>query len=131
MRIVLATLAGLIASFAVNMGIVMIAVEVNPLLESGVDINDTEALINVMKNASWEDYLLPLAAHISGILAGLISARIICRTSLIPIYIVATVHMFGTVTNLYQIPHPTWFAIVDTGIPLLIIWRFIRKGNNR
>lgn len=84
MRVVLATIVGLIVGNAVNMGILGLflpAVKV----EAGVD--ETAAFLKMMESFTAVDYLIPLAAHVVGILLGLMIARFICKTSNIPIYI--------------------------------------------
>lgn len=127
MRIVLATILGLAASWAVNMGILMtfMTVEVEP----GAD--QYEAMLKVFEKFTAVDYLVPLAAHVFGILGGLIVARLICKTSNVPIYIIGGLHMLATVYNIFVIPAPTWFIIVDLVLPIIIILYFLRTKKRK
>ncbi|MFK7787168.1 MAG: hypothetical protein AB8B56_18750 [Crocinitomicaceae bacterium] len=127
MRIALASILGLAASWAVNMGILQIFLFGK--IEEGVDQN--EAMMEMFDSFTAIDYLTPLAAHVFGILIGLIVARLICKTSNIPIYIIGGLHMAATVANIFMIPAPTWFIIVDLVLPILIILYFLRTKKKK
>ena len=122
MRIALATIIGFIIGNGVNMGIIQLFVPVE--VAPGGDPN--EAMLEVMKSFTTVDYLIPLAAHVFGVLAGLTVARLICKTSNIPIYIIGGLHLLGTILVHFMIPGPTWFTIVDFVLPILIILYFLR-----
>lgn len=124
MKVFLATLLGAIASSAVNMGIVMIGHLLNPVV---LDMSDPEAMLEAFRSMTSMDFIIPLIAHILGVLAGLMLARAICKTSVVPIYIIAGLHMLGVIVNLILLPHPMWFAIVDVILPILIVIPFIRN----
>jgi hypothetical protein len=126
MRAVLGTIAGIIVSAVVNMGIIMLFIPMDP----SVDFNNPEALIEMFKDFTAIDYMIPLSAHLFGLLAGLLTARAICKTSNLPLLIIVSVHMAGTVLNLYQLPHPFWFAVVDVVGPILILVAFLKKRKN-
>lgn len=127
MRIALATILGLVASWGVNMGILQFFMPVK--VEEGVD--QYAAMLEMIESFTAVDYLIPLAAHVFGVLAGLIVARLICKTSNIPIWIVGGLHMLGTVVNIFMIPAPTWFIIVDLVLPILIILYFLRTKKSK
>lgn len=127
MRIVLATIVGLIVGNGVNMAIISFGMPVQ--IETGAD--QYEALLEMMKSFTAMDYMIPLAAHIFGILTGLIAARLICKTSNIPIYIVGGLHIVGTVINIFMIPAPGWFIVVDLILPILIILFFLRTKKSK
>lgn len=126
MRVVLATIIGLIVGNVVNMGILslFIPVEVMP----GADEN--AAFLKAMESFTTVDYLIPLAAHGFGLLSGLLVARLICKTSNIPIYIVGILHLIGTIIVQFMIPAPVWFHIVDVILPIIIILYFLRTKKN-
>ncbi len=127
MRIALATILGVAASWAVNMGILQVFLFGK--IEEGVDQN--AAMLEILASFTAVDYLIPLAAHVFGILAGLIVARLICKTSNIPIWIVGGLHMAATVANIFMIPAPTWFIILDLVLPILIILYFLRTKKKK
>lgn len=122
MKVVLATIIGLIVSSGLNMTILSFGMPVH--VEAGGD--QYEAIIEMMKSFTVMDYMVPLAAHVFGVLAGLIVARFICRTSNLPIYIIGGLHMIGTIINLFMIPAPGWFVVLDLILPILIILYFLR-----
>lgn len=122
MRVFLATLIGLIVGNGVNMAIISFGMPVP--VETGAD--QYEAMLEMMKSFTAMDFMIPLAAHIFGILAGLLVARLICKTSNIPIYIIGGLHMLGTIINIFMIPAPSWFIIVDLILPVIIILYFLR-----
>jgi hypothetical protein len=122
MKIVLGTVFGLIASFATNYIVLLLFMR----MDASADLNDPEALAEFIKGFTTFDYMVPIAAHLFGVLAGLLTARAICKTSALPLVIVMTFHMAATVLNLFAIPHPVWFAIVDIVGPMLIFIPFIK-----
>jgi hypothetical protein len=122
MRVILATIIGLICGNAVNMGIVGFAnFPVAPTKPS-----EYEAYIAAMNALTVMDYLVPLAAHLFGILTGLLVARFICKTSNIPIYIVGVLHLIASLILIFIIPAPGWFVVLDLVVPLLLIIYFLR-----
>lgn len=127
MRIVLATIIGLIVGNGINMAIISFGMPVQ--VEAGAD--QYEAIREMMKSFTVVDFMIPLAAHVLGILAGLIVARLICKTSNIPIYIIGALHILGTIVNIFMIPAPTWFIIVDLILPIIIIVYFLRTKKSK
>jgi len=123
MKAVLGTILGLAASFVVNYAIILMFMRV----DASVDMHDPEALAQALKDFTALDYLVPLAAHAFGLLAGLLVARAICKTSTLPIIIIMTLHMAATVLNLFSLPHPIWFAVLDIAIPMLMFIPFLKR----
>lgn len=128
MRIALATIVGFIVANGLNMGILELFVP----YEAAPGVDPNEAMLEAMKSFTTVDYLIPLAAHVFGILAGLFVARLICKTSNIPIYIIGGLHLLGTIMVHFMIPGgPTWFIIVDFILPILIILYFLRTKKKK
>lgn len=123
MKAVLGTILGLGASFVVNYAIILLFMPI----DASVDMADPVALAEALKNFTAFDYMVPLAAHIFGLLAGLLAARAICKTSTLPIIIIMTLHMAATVLNLFSLPHPVWFAVLDIIFPLLMFIPFLKR----
>lgn len=122
MKIILGTVFGLLASFFVNYLIIVLFTHV----DTAIDLNDPKVLAEFVKGFTALDHMVPLAAHLFGVLAGLLTARAICKTSALPLVIVMTFHMAATVLNLFAISHPVWFAVVDIIGPMLIFIPFIK-----
>lgn len=127
MRIALATIVGFIVGNVVNMGIIRFFIPVE--VAAGMDEN--EAMLKTMESFTALDFMIPLAAHVLGVLSGLIVARLICKTSNIPIYIIGGLHMLGTILVQFMIPAPVWFNIIDMVIPIIIILIFLRTKKNK
>ena len=127
MRVVLATIIGLIAGYLVNFAIINLGMSVP--VAPGED--PYEAIQAAAKSFTTMDFMVPLVAHVLGILIGLFLARLICKTSNVPIYIIGGLHLLGTVVNWILIPAPTWFMAVDLGLPILIIIYFLRTKKRK
>lgn len=127
MKIVLATILGIVASWGVNMGILQVFMPVK--VEEGAD--QYAAMLEMIGSFTAVDYLIPLSAHVFGVLAGLIVARLICKTSNVPIYIIGGLHMLATVINIFMIPAPVWFIIADLVLPIIIILYFLRTKKSK
>ena len=123
---IIASLVGVAVSQVVNMCIVFLALIMGPSQFRNVDMSNKEAFLEAMQSMTAADYMWPLAAHILGVFAGLTVARMMCRSSHIPIYVVATIHIILTIINLTQIPHPTWFAILDVLVPIGLTFAFLQ-----
>lgn len=127
MRKVLSTIIGFIVGNAVNFGIINMGMSV-PMKE-GQD--PYEAINEAMKDFTTMDFMVPLAAHVLGVFVGLFVARLICKTSNVPIYIIGGLHLLGTIVNWIWIPAPTWFMAIDLGLPILIIIYFLRTKKRK
>lgn len=127
MRVVLATIIGLIAGNLVNSAIINLGISVP--VAPGEDA--FEAIRAAAKHFTTMDFMVPLAAHVLGIFVGLVIARLICKTSNIPIYIISILHLLGTLVMWILIPSPTWFMAVDLGLPILIIIYFLRTKKRK
>lgn len=122
MRVILATIFGLVIGNVVNMGIVGFA----NFPKTPTKPSENEAYIAAMNALTVGDYLIPLAAHLFGILSGLLIARFICKTSNTPIYIVGGLHLIASVIMMFIIPAPGWFIVLDLVVPVLLILYFLR-----
>lgn len=124
MKIFLAAFFGVLVSFGVNIAIVTIGHIINPIV---LDMSDPNAMLEAFRSLDTIDFLFPLIAHVLGIVSGLLIARAICKTSVIPIFIVAGIHMLGVIINLIQLPHPVWFSALDVLLPIIIVIPFLQK----
>ena len=126
MRIVLASIIGVAVSFGANIAVLFIGTMLRLFTAPKMDLSQ-EGLEAIYQPLQFGDYVVPLLAHLLGLLSGLLVARSICKTSSIPIFVVAGLHLIGVAFNLYEIPHPSWFALVDVIAPLLLAYLFINK----
>ena len=82
-------------------------------------------------------YICVAVAHVASLVIGLITARKIVKTNMIPLYIIAGFLLFGTIANLVSIPHPLWFELLDltlvTSVSILMLLFYYKrtaKSNN-
>lgn len=127
MRVVIATILGLVVGNGLNMMILRMCMKVE--VAPGGD--EYAAMLKAIESFTAMDYMIPLAAHVFGVLAGLLVARLISRTSNVPIYIIGGLHMLGTVINIFMIPAPGWFVAIDLIIPIIIIIYFLRSKRKK
>lgn len=118
MRIVFATMTGVISSFVVIILVEMLSHLFYPP-PKGIDYNDMKVLADYVKTLPLGAFILPIVAHALGIFSGMTIARIIDRTSMVPQYILSGFLVFGTVMNAFSLPHPKWFLITDIIIVLV------------
>ena len=122
MRVILATILGLVLGNLVNFAII----NLGPEVKTPAGMSAFEAMIDAAKSYSTMDFLIPLAAHVLGLLVGLVIARFICRTSRLPIYIIGGLNFVAIGFNLFFIPAPGWFVALDLIVPFILIIFFLR-----
>jgi hypothetical protein len=131
MKIFLATFIGLVVCFFATPLLELIGHSLFPV-PFKVDFSN-------MEDFNTNKHLIPTGAYISVALAhaislviGLIVARMIEKTDMIPLYIIAGFILFGTVANAFGIPHPTWFKILDitlvTSVSVVLLYFFFKKN---
>lgn len=112
-RNILAVLAGLVLGSIVNMGIIMISSSVIPPPE-GVDVTDMESLKASMHLFEPKHFIFPFLAHALGTLAGAIVTGLIAVSHKIRLaLVIGLFFLIGGITNIFMLPSPTWFAILD------------------
>ena len=80
----------------------------------GLDITDKEAVQAYIMNAPLAALLFVMAAWVvAALVGGLLACFIARETPLVSAAIVGGLVLFGTVINLYAIPHPMWFSITS------------------
>ncbi len=126
MRIVIASIVGVGVSIVVNLTILFLGTLLQLFTSPSFD-GTPEGLEQLYQPLQFRDYIVPMLAHLLGLLSGLVAARSICKTSSIPIFVVAGLHLIGVAFNLYETPHPTWFAMIDVFAPVLLAYLFINK----
>jgi hypothetical protein len=112
-RNILAILIGAIAGMIVNMGIILTSGSViaPPV---GADMTTAEGITNAMPLLEVKHFIMPFLAHALGTLVGAIVAGLIAASHETKFALgIGAFFLLGGIANMYQIPHPTWFAIID------------------
>lgn len=119
MKIFFATFIGLIVAFMATPLLELVGHYFFPV-PFKVDFSNMEEF-----NAN--KHLIPTGAYISVALSrgvslalGLITARLIEKIDLIPMYIIAGFILFGTIANAFGLPHPTWFKVLEITIVITV-----------
>jgi len=113
LRNILAVILGLIIGSAVNMGLILISGSIIPPPE-GADATTMEGLKESMHLFEPRHFIFPFLAHALGTLVGAFIAAMIAATRKMTLAMVIGVFfLIGGIVNVYLLPAPTWFGIVD------------------
>ena len=113
LRNILAFIGGIIIGSIVNMGLITIGGKVI-LPPSGVDIMDMESLKSSMHLFEAKHFIFPFLAHALGTFAGAyIASRIVDQHFMKFALGVAAFFMIGGIVNIFMLPSPLWFAVLD------------------
>jgi hypothetical protein len=110
---ILALVAGVILGNIVNMGIILISgyIIAPP---AGADLTTMEGLKAAMPLMQPKHFLLPFLAHALGTFTGaLLTAYIAANRKMLFALVISIVFLIGGITNIFMLPSPTWFTIVD------------------
>jgi hypothetical protein len=132
LRNVLAVVAGLVVGSVVNMGLIMVSGRVIPP-PAGADITTLEGLRSSIHLFEPRHFLFPFLAHALGTLAGAFTAAAIAATrKMMFAMVIGVCFLAGGVTNVFMLPAPTWFVIVDlVGAYLPMGWLGGKLGTRR
>ena len=109
----LAVLTGLIVGSAVNMGLIILGPSIIPPPD-GVDVTNMESLKASMHLFEGRHFIFPFLAHALGTLSGAVIASLLAasrRTALA--FGVGGAFLLGGISNLFMLPSPVWFAVLD------------------
>jgi hypothetical protein len=110
---ILAILAGCIIGSAVNMGIIMISGSIIPPPE-GADITTMEGLKASIHLFGPKNFIFPFLAHALGTFAGAFLSVIIAVSHKMKIALgIGVFFLAGGIANIFMLPSPTWFTVVD------------------
>jgi len=128
-RNILAIIAGAAVGSAVNMGIIMISGSIIPPPE-GADITTAEGLKQALPLFQPKHFLFPFLAHAFGTLAGAVLAVIIAAShKMIFGLSIGVLFLIGGIANIFMLPSPVWFAIVDLALAYLpmgfLAWKIV------
>jgi hypothetical protein len=120
---ILAVIAGLVIGSVVNMGIIRISGSIIPPPE-GADVTTMEGLKESMHLFQPKHFVFPFLAHAVGTLVGAIFAAIIAANHKMKFALaIGVLFLVGGIINLFMLPSPVWFAIVDiVGAYVFMAW---------
>ena len=119
LRSILAVVAGLVAGSVVNMGLIMIGGAVVPAPE-GADVTTMEGLKASMHLFQPKNFVFPFLAHALGTLAGALAAAAIAGKNKMKFALgIAVFFLAGGVYNVFVLPSPVWFTILDLVVAYL------------
>ena len=133
LRNILAVVLGLFIGGAVNMAIILVSGSIIPP-PAGANLTTMEGLQAAMPLMEPKHFLLPFLAHALGTLVGaFVAAKIAANYKMRFAIAIGICFLVGGVMNIFMLPSPVWFTIVDLGlayIPMAYLGgKFIlRKG---
>ena len=112
-RNVLAVIAGILAGFIVNMGIITISGSFIPPPE-GADMTTIEGMKAAMPMLTAKHYLMPFLAHALGSFVGALVAALVAASHKMRFALgIGVFTMLGGIAAAIMLPAPMWFEIVD------------------
>lgn len=130
MKSFLATFVGLIGAFVTMILLEIVGHLLFPTPRAIEAAGQSELQAN-LANIPTGAYFSVALAHGAGLFIGLLIARAIDRSTMVGMYIIAVFLLLGTISNLFQLPHPVWFAILDVALVVLVgavvLWKTHRS----
>lgn len=112
-RNILAAVCGLILGSIVNMGLILVSGKVVPP-PAGADVETMDGLRASMPLFQPIHFLFPFLAHAMGTLVGALGATLLAGSRRFAIgMIVGVLFLAGGATNVFMLPSPLWFNVVD------------------
>jgi hypothetical protein len=112
-RNVLAVITGVVIGSVVNMGLITISGKVIPP-PPGVDVTNFESLKSSMHLFEPKHFVFPFLAHALGTLVGACIASMIAASHKIKFALgIGAFFLLGGIINVFMLPSPTWFAVLD------------------
>lgn len=108
----IAIITGAVVGSIVNMGIIRISSSVIPP-PAGADVTTVEGLKASMHLFTPKNFIMPFLAHALGTLAGALLATILGKNKMYCALAVGILFLIGGVANVFMLPSPLWFNLVD------------------
>lgn len=110
---ILAVIAGVIVGSIVNMGIIMVSGSIIPPPE-GADVTTAEGLKASMHLFEPKHFIMPFLAHALGSLVGaFVAVKIAASHQMYFALGVAAFFLLGGIANVFMLPSPVWFNVLD------------------
>lgn len=120
----LAVIAGILIGMVVNMGLIMISSSLIPP-PVGIDNTTMEGLKAGMHLFEPKHFIMPFLAHALGTLIGAFVAAKFGATQHLKLALgVGAFFLLGGLTNVFLLPSPVWFTLLDLGlayIPMALV----------
>ncbi len=128
---IIAVVAGLLLGGAVNMGIIILSDGIIAPPE-GADLKTMEGLKAAMPLMEPKHFLLPFLAHALGTLVGaFIAARFAANHFMKWGLFIGACFLVGGIANIFMLPSPIWFTVLDLGVAYLPMGYIGAKLANR
>ena len=112
---ILAIVLGLLVGGTVNTGIIMVSGYIIPPPE-GTDLKTMEGLLAAMPLMEPKHFLMPFLAHAFGTLVGaILASSMAVNYKMRFAMIIGICFLVGGIMNIFMLPSPVWFTIVDLG----------------
>jgi hypothetical protein len=118
---ILAIVLGLLIGGTVNTGIIMVSGYIIPPPD-GANLTTMEGLQAAMPLMEPKHFLMPFLAHAFGTLVGaFIAAKIATNNKMTFAIVIGCFFLVGGIMNIFMLPSPVWFTIVDLGFAYIPI----------
>ncbi|MBC7553986.1 MAG: hypothetical protein H7257_08405 [Taibaiella sp.] len=101
-------------------------------LPAGIDINNRYVLGKAIAAMPLSAFIFLLAAHaLSAVVGGVVATLLSRRVNGRPAIVVGLILVISAVYNLYLIPHPIWFALINACeyLPLVYLGYLLSSKN--
>ncbi|MBM3404404.1 MAG: hypothetical protein FJY10_05890 [Bacteroidetes bacterium] len=116
---IFAIILGVIFGSVVNMGIIMLSGSVIPPPE-GADVTSAEGLKMSMHLFEPKHFLFPFLAHALGTFLGALLTALVAATHKLKLsMVVGALFLIGGMYNVFILPSPFWFTILDLVVAYL------------
>ncbi|WP_199119852.1 hypothetical protein [Pedobacter sp. ASV28] len=110
---ILAVIAGIIIGSLVNMGLIMISSTIIPP-PNGADVTTMEGLKASMHLFGPKHFIFPFLAHALGTFVGAFLAALIATNHKMKFALgIGVFFLIGGITNIFMLPSPLWYTLVD------------------
>lgn len=110
---IVAVVVGIVVGSIVNMAIISISGSIIPPPE-GADVTTMEGLKNSMHLFEPKNFVFPFLAHAFGTLVGaFLAAKIVANHKMKFAYGIGFFFLLGGIANVFLLPSPTWFTLLD------------------
>lgn len=118
-RNTIAVIAGIIAGWIANMGLIMLSGSIIPPPE-GVNPNDMESIKASQHLFEAKHYIFPFLAHAMGSFFGALVAAFVAVSHKMKFALgLGLFTMLGGIAASFLIPAPTWFIVLDLSLAYL------------
>ena len=113
MKNIIAVVVGIVVGSIVNMAIISISGSIIPPPE-GADVTTMEGLKNSMHLFEPKNFVFPFLAHALGTIVGaFLVAKIAASHKMKFAYAIGFFFLLGGITNVFLLPSPIWFTLLD------------------